>query len=73
MRQSPRGERLTLPTFGPSGIQLRLNCWVKKRRQNTVSHFFTVASSYNGPLPSTGDGSQKAFYANMKIFDGEKP
>ena len=30
--QSPRGERLTLPTFGPSGIQLRLNCCAKKRQ-----------------------------------------
>lgn len=26
IRQSPRGERLMLPTFGPSGIQERLNC-----------------------------------------------
>ena len=26
MRQSPRGERLTLPTLGPSGRQERLNC-----------------------------------------------
>ena len=26
MRQSPRGERLTEPTFGPSGSQFRLNC-----------------------------------------------
>ena len=32
MRQSPRGERVTLPTLGPSGRQLRLNCCVKKRR-----------------------------------------
>ena len=32
IRQSPRGERLTLPTFGPSGTQERLNCWEKKRR-----------------------------------------
>ena len=31
IRQSPRGLRLTLPTLGPSGIQLRLNCWAKKR------------------------------------------
>ena len=30
--QSPRGERLTLPTLGPSGTQERLNCWEKKRR-----------------------------------------
>ncbi len=26
IRQSPRGLRLTLPTLGPSGKQLRLNC-----------------------------------------------
>ena len=30
--QSPRGERVTEPTFGPSGRQERLNCWAKKRR-----------------------------------------
>ena len=30
--QSPRGERATEPIFTPSGEQLRLNCWVKKRR-----------------------------------------
>ena len=32
IRQSPRGDRLTEPTFGPSGRQDRLNCWAKKRR-----------------------------------------
>ena len=32
IRQSPRGESVTEPTFGPSGRQLRLNCWMKKRR-----------------------------------------
>ena len=32
IRQSPRGERQTLPTLTPSGMQFRLNCWVKKRR-----------------------------------------
>ena len=32
IRQSPRGDRATEPTLGPSGRQLRLNCWVKKRR-----------------------------------------
>lgn len=31
MRQSPRGDKLTVPTLGPSGRQERLNCWVKKR------------------------------------------
>ena len=30
--QSARGERVTLPTLGPSGRQERLNCWAKKRR-----------------------------------------
>lgn len=32
IRQSPRGERATVPTLGPSGRQERLNCWEKKRR-----------------------------------------
>ena len=32
IRQSPRGDSVTEPTFGPSGRQLRLNCWAKKRR-----------------------------------------
>ena len=45
MRQSPRGLSDTLPTYGPSGKQERLNCCVKKRRTNVVSHFFIVASS----------------------------
>ena len=31
IRQSPRGERLTVPTFGPAGRVVRLNCWSKKR------------------------------------------
>ena len=30
--QSPRGLRQTEPTLTPSGIQLRLNCWVKNLR-----------------------------------------
>ena len=30
--QSPRGERLVLPIFTPSGWQLRLYCCEKKRR-----------------------------------------
>ena len=32
IRQSPRGLRVTEPTFGPSGIQERLNCWEKNRQ-----------------------------------------
>ena len=31
IRQSPRGDRLTVPTFGPSGTHDRLNCWRKNR------------------------------------------
>ncbi len=31
IRQSPRGDRATEPTFGPSGMADRLNCWLKKR------------------------------------------
>ena len=31
IRQSPRGDRDTLPTLGPSGRQERLNCWAKNR------------------------------------------
>ena len=32
IRQSPRGDRAAVPTLGPSGTQLRLNCWEKNRR-----------------------------------------
>jgi predicted RNase H-like HicB family nuclease len=32
MRQSPRGDRLTVPTFGPSGTHERLNWFAKNRR-----------------------------------------
>jgi len=45
MRQSPRGERLTEPTFGPSGITERFHCWLKKRRRNSSSHLRSAASS----------------------------
>ena len=31
IRQSPRGESATEPTFGPSGMAERLNCCEKKR------------------------------------------
>ena len=30
--RSPLGESATLPTFGPSGRQERLNCWAKNLR-----------------------------------------
>ena len=31
IRQSPRGDRLTVPTLGPSGMHDRLYCWRKNR------------------------------------------
>ena len=30
--KSPLGDTATLPTFGPSGRQERLNCWLKNRQ-----------------------------------------
>ena len=45
MRQSPRGESETEPTFGPSGIAERLNCCAKKRRKKTRSHLTIVSRS----------------------------
>ena len=45
MRQSPRGESEQLPTLGPSGRQLRLNCCMKKRRVNVLSQCVMVALS----------------------------
>lgn len=41
MRQSPRGERLTDPTLGPSGRQERLYWLAKKRRRNTINQRLT--------------------------------
>ena len=38
MRQSPRGDNATDPTFTPSGIHERLNCWAKNRFINIFSH-----------------------------------
>ena len=40
IRQSPLGDNVTVPTFGPSGRQERLNCWEKNLFINTFSHFF---------------------------------
>jgi hypothetical protein len=37
MRQSPRGERATEPTFGPSAVQLRFHWLAKKRRKKRSS------------------------------------
>ena len=36
--QSPLGDSATVPTFGPSGRQERLNCWMKNRLQNVYNH-----------------------------------
>ena len=45
MRQSPRGERDTEPTFGPSGRQERLNCWEKNLFMKFDSQWLIVSSS----------------------------
>lgn len=45
IRQSPRGDRHTEPTLGPSGRHDRLNCWAKKRRKKTVNQCFIVIRS----------------------------
>ena len=45
MHQPPRGERLTSQTFGPSGMQERLNCWLKNLLMKVFNHFFMVWSS----------------------------
>ncbi len=64
IRQSPRGERLMLPTLGPSGIHERLNCWLKKRRQNVFSQCFIVSLSYT---------PANALHASIYILRGWKP
>ena len=45
IRQSPRGERVTEPTLGPSGRQERLNCCEKKRFIKTFSQCLIVSLS----------------------------
>ena len=45
MRQSPRGERLTEPTLGPSGRTERLNCWSKNLSTKVRSQRFRLAVS----------------------------
>ena len=60
--QSPRGERETEPTLGPSGMQERLNCWVKNLLRKVSSQWRSVSSSY---LPA------KALPARKRSFAGE--
>ena len=70
MHHPPRGERLMLPTAGPSGMHERLNCWLKKRRMNVLSHFSIVSSLYL-PMPLPSSGLQNTFFARKSIFAGE--
>ena len=44
IRQSPRGDSVADPTYGPSGRQERLNCCIKKRRKNVRSHLRMTSS-----------------------------
>ena len=70
IRQSPRGLRLTLPTFGPSGRQERLNCWAKKRRKKVCIQWRMV-SRWN--VPASGLLPLNAFSAISNSREGEKP
>ena len=45
IRRSPLGDRHTVPTLGPSGRQLRLNCCEKNLRKKFFSHFNIVSLS----------------------------
>ena len=45
IRRSPLGDRHTVPTLGPSGRQLRLNCCEKNLRKKFFSHFSIVSLS----------------------------
>ena len=64
IRQSPRGESVTVPTFGPSGRHDRLNCCAKNRRQKVFNHF---------KITSFGYASAKEMQAMRKILDGANP
>src|SRR5262249_28520313 len=65
MRQSPRGERLMLPTLGPSGRQDRLNWLAKNRRMKTFSQRRSSAGEYSR--------SKRACPARNRIFSGGAP
>ena len=47
IENEPRGERETFVTRGPSGTQERLNCEIKKRRINVLSHLSIVSDLYS--------------------------
>ena len=52
IRQSLRGESEMLPTLGPSGTQLRLNCCWKKRRRK-ISSVRPISCSEYSPAKAT--------------------
>ena len=59
IRQSPRGERLTVPTLGPSGTHDRLYCWRKNRviegPHRPLDQFSRVGLSERGVLAQEED------------------
>ena len=61
---APRGDRLIVVAFGPSGRHDRLNCWLKNLLIKVFSHFLITLSAYS-PL--------KALQARKNIFSGVKP
>ena len=46
IRKSPRGERLTEPTLGPSGKHERLNWLMKNLLIKSLSHSLSCSSEY---------------------------
>ncbi len=78
MRQSPRGERLTEPTFGPSGMHERLNCCWKKRRQKDLEPvadglvvvILSVKRGIFGPEELGGDAPPSIWYRKKSCSVG---
>jgi hypothetical protein len=65
IRQSPRGDRLMVPTFGPSGKVDRLYCWEANLFKNTESQW-RISSTLHGL-------SNFALSAKKTIFWAEAP
>ena len=45
--QSPLGDNATVPTFGPSGRQERLNCWIKNLLQKYDYDSCSLVADYD--------------------------
>src|SRR5262249_7534993 len=65
IRQSPRGDKLIVPTFGPSGRQERLNWLAKNRRMKTASQRSNSSRVYGR--------SKRTCSARYSTFSGGAP